>query len=276
MTLTYSKTFKSLCLLLFIVSPIIKAQDTIQNSQITKDSVVSDSLSISKQVFNPNDKVYQFKTKKLIIPAVLITYGGLSLAIPALDNLNKSTQNEILEDKTRGNNFDNYTQYLPAAAVYGLNLAGVKGKHNLRDRTIIFATSQIINTSLVMGLKHTVNEQRPDKSNHLSFPSGHTANAFSTAQFMFREYQDSNFWLSLAGYPLAAFTGVYRVINNKHWVGDVVAGAGIGILSTEAAYWLFPTINKWFSPKNKESKVATMVFPIFQEKQAGIGLVMRF
>ncbi len=175
-----TKTILMNCVLLSIFSIKGNAQDTIQ--QTKTDSIQLDS--IPKQTFNPEDKVYHFNAKKLIIPATLITYGSLSLAIPALDNLNKSTQNEILEDKTKGNKFDNYTQYLPAAAVYGLNLAGVQGKHNLRDRTIIFATSQIINTGLVMGLKHTVQEERPDGTNNLSFPSGHTANAFSTAQFL--------------------------------------------------------------------------------------------
>lgn len=267
MNQTKSKMTLINCVLLTIFSMTVNAQDTIQTNQLD---------SIPQQTFNSEDKVYHFNAKKLIVPATLITYGSLSLAIPALDNLNKSTQNELLEDNTKGNRFDNYTQYLPAVAVYGLNLAGIQGKHNFKDRTIIFATSQIINTGLVMGLKHTVNEERPDGTNHLSFPSGHTANAFSTAQFMFREYQDTNIWLSLAGYPLAAFTGVYRVINNRHWVGDVVAGAGIGILSTELAYWLFPTINNWFSPKNKESKVSTIIFPAFQNNQEGIGLVMRF
>ncbi|WP_260392019.1 hypothetical protein [Empedobacter falsenii] len=109
------------CVLLSIFSIKGNAQDTIQ--QTKTDSIQLDS--ISKQTFNPEDKVYHFNAKKLIIPATLITYGSLSLAIPALDNLNKSTQKEILEDKTKGNRFDNYTQYLPAVAVYGLNLAGV-------------------------------------------------------------------------------------------------------------------------------------------------------
>jgi hypothetical protein len=272
-TITPKMTVVSMLFLMMNISQL-KAQDTINTSNNQVDSILNDINS--NREFNPNDKLYQFKSKKLIVPAALITVGSLSLAIPALDNINKSTRNEILEDKSKGTHLDNYTQYLPAAAVYGLNLAGVEGKHNFRDRSIIFATSQIITMGFVLPLKHIVKEQRPDESNNLSFPSGHTANAFSTAQFMFREYQDTNIWLSLAGYPIAAFTGIYRVVNNKHWVGDVVAGAGIGILSTEAAYWLFPTINKWFSPKNKESKVATMVFPTFQNKQAGLGLVMRF
>ena len=91
---------------------------------------------------------------------------------------------------------------------------------------------------------------------------------------MFREYQDENIWLSLAGYPFAVFTGVYRTLNNKHWVGDVVAGAGVGILSTEVAYWLFPKINKIFSKPNSE-KIA-FVYPFYQSKIMGLGMFLNF
>ena len=70
--------------------------------------------------------------------------------------------------------------------VYGLNAIGIKGKHNLRDRTIIYASSQLIAAAFTMPLKYLVKEERPDGSNTLSFPSGHAATAFSSAQFMFR------------------------------------------------------------------------------------------
>jgi len=158
--------------------------------------------------------------------------------------------------------------------VYGLNAVGIKGKHNFRDRTIIYATSQLISAAFVLPLKHIVKEERPDGSNKLSFPSGHTATAFSSAQFMFREYKDTNFWLSISGYSLAVFTGVYRTVNDKHWVSDVVAGAGFGILSTELAYWLFPKINGLLT--GKEKKKATLVMPYYQNKGFGIGLVQNF
>ena len=69
-----------------------------------------------------------------------------------------------------------------------------------------------------------------------------------------------------------AFTGVYRTLNNKHWVGDVVAGAGFGILSTELAYWMYPKINTIFSNKNK----STMIMPFYQNKGLGIGLIRIF
>ena len=94
------------------------------------------------------------------------------------------------------------------------------------------------------------------------------------AQFLYREYRDTNFWLSISGYPIAIFTGVYRALNNKHWVGDVVAGAGFGILSTEIAYWLYPKINLWFSKNKKDS--AFLISPFYQDQAFGLGFFKRF
>lgn len=159
-------------------------------------------------------KAETFSYKKLIIPSVLIGYGIASLEIDGLKQLNLSTRYEISEHQPDKIKLDNYTQYLPAVMVYGLNWAGIKGKHNLKDRTIIYATSQLIAASMVVPLKHITKEERPDGSNLQSFPSGHTTTAFSSAQFLYREYRDTNFWLSISGYPIAIFTGVYRALNN--------------------------------------------------------------
>ncbi|GEP90725.1 phosphatase PAP2 family protein [Chitinophaga terrae (ex Kim and Jung 2007)] len=221
-----------------------------------------------------NDNAYKFSVKKLIVPSALVSYGVLSLTVDGLKTLNKSTRHESSEHITPGAKIDNYMQYAPAVAVYGLNLAGVKGKHNFKDRTIIYATSQLVSAALVLPTKHLVHEERPDGSNNLSFPSGHTATAFSSAQFMFREYKDSNFWLSISGYPIAAMTGIYRVFNDKHWVGDVVAGAGIGILSTEIAYWLFPVTSKLFA--SKKDKGAFSLVPFYQSKNIGLTIIKTF
>lgn len=221
-----------------------------------------------------NDKAYKSTPKKLIIPATFISYGILSLTVDGLREINTSTRYESSEHITPGFKIDNYIQYAPAVLVYGLNLAEVKGKHNFKDRTIIYATSQLVSAAFVLSTKHFVKEERPDGSNNLSFPSGHTTTAFSSAHFMFREYKDTNLLLSLSGYPVAAATGIYRVFNDKHWVGDVVAGAGIGILSTEIAYWLFPTISKWLSPKNE--KQSFVFLPTYQSRQIGLNLIKRF
>lgn len=44
----------------------------------------------------------------------------------------------------------------------------------------------------------------------------------------------------MAGYAVAAGVGAMRVYNNKHWCSDILAGAGIGILSASIMYWLAP------------------------------------
>ncbi|MET3733113.1 phosphatase PAP2 family protein [Moheibacter stercoris] len=227
----------------------------------------NDTLSI-------DDKAYKFSAKKLIVPSVLISYGLLSLMSDDLRSLNQSTRHETREHIIAGATIDNYMQYAPAAAIYGLNLAGVKGKHKCKDRTIIYATSQLVSAALVLPTKQFVGEERPDGSNNFSFPSGHTATDFSSAHFMFREYKDRNFWLSISGYPVAAMTGIYRVFNDKHWVGDIVAGAGIGILSTEIAYWLFPLTSKWFSSKEEREELS--VVPFYQSKTVGLTIIKTF
>ncbi|MFT3903878.1 MAG: phosphatase PAP2 family protein [Niabella sp.] len=236
-----------------------------------------DSVSVvtaHDTTFVAKDISYKLNYKKLIIPTIFIAYGVAGLEIDALKQLDRSTRHEIWEHRPKRIRLDDYTQYAPAVLVYGLNAAGIKGKHNFKDRTIIYATSQVISFALVNPLKRIVKEERPDGSDKHSFPSGHTATAFSAAHFMFREYKDTHFWLSISGYSLAAFTGVYRTLNDKHWVSDVVAGAGFGILSTELAYWMYPKVKTLFGDKNKTS--TTMIMPFYQNKSFGMGLVKSF
>lgn len=78
---------------------------------------------------------------------------------------------------------------------------------------------------------------RPDGSTANSWPSGHTATSFVGATLLHKEYGLTRSpWFSVAGYGAATATGVMRVLNNRHWVSDVMSGAGIGILSTELGY----------------------------------------
>ncbi|HCR74829.1 MAG TPA: PA-phosphatase [Chryseobacterium sp.] len=244
---------------------------------------------ISAQRFNDSIIIYQPKKdsvdlpikketllnyENFIIPTALVGYGVASLTIKDLKQLNFSTRDEINEHQPDHIRLDNYTQFAPAVLVYSLNAVGIEGKHNFRDRSIIFGTSMLINSAITVPLKHIVKEERPDQSNRLSFPSGHTAIAFASAHFMYKEYKDTNFLLSISGYSFAAFTGIYRMLNDKHWFGDVMAGAGLGIISTELAYWLYPKINKLISGKHNTS--SAMVMPFYQNKTVGIGLVKGF
>lgn len=258
-----------LALLILIISvQQILGQDH-QNLDKRQDSIqASNNASVSQEEYT------RLSYKRLIVPAAFISYGVASLSLKGLKDLNESTRFEISEHRPDHIRLDNYTQFAPGVLVYGLNAIGVEGKHNLRDRSIIYGTSLLLTSAVTFPVKHMVKEERPDGSNRLSFPSGHTATAFASAQFMFREYKDTNFLLGISGYSFAVFTGIYRMLNNKHWLGDVVGGAGVGILSTELSYWLYPKINHLLSGKNKNGQ--TMIMPYYQKGNAGIGFVKNF
>jgi hypothetical protein len=181
-----------------------------------------------------------FPYKKLLLPSAFIVYGVLALKTDGLQDWNESVHEEFIEHPHKPFHLDNYLQWGPAATVYALNLAGIKGKNNFRDRTIIFGMSEIMMSSVVFTVKKISHEWRPDGSDQLSFPSGHTANAFAGAEFLRLEYKDVSPWYGVAGYLMAGATGYLRMYNNKHWLGDVVAGAGVGIISTDVAYYLYP------------------------------------
>lgn len=215
-----------------------------------------------------------FPVSMFIIPATLITYGITSLNNPELKSVNKEIREEIWDEQPhRLLHIDNYLQWAPAAAVYGLNALGIKGEHNLRDRTIIYGLSTLIMGTTVYATKSFSKQWRPDESDRSSFPSGHTATAFAAAEFLRKEYWKVSPWYGMAGYAVAATTGYLRMYNNKHWLSDVVAGAGIGILSTDLAYYLYPTVKRIFV---KEKKGATIAAPFYQQGVVGLSLVHTF
>ena len=216
-----------------------------------------------------------FPYKSFIVPAVLVTYGFTSLNNHGLSSVNDKFREEIYTERSSKQKtpIDNFLPFLPVVAVYGLNALGIEGKNNFRDRTMILGISGIIMGTAVLSIKNMSKETRPDASDQYSFPSGHTAAAFATAEFMRQEYKDVSPWYGVAGYAMAATTGYLRMYNNKHWLGDVAAGAGIGIMSTRLAYWIYPVIKHTLF---KDKEVSTVVMPTYQDGSFGFGLVHRF
>ncbi len=230
------------------------------NGQATHDSIV---------VKQP----MKFNCKQLIIPTALMTYGVIGINSDRLKSINNNLRAGITENIDRKFTVDDYSRYVPALAVYGLNAFGIEGKHNLKDRSIILGTSYLIATSTSLGLKALVKVERPDGSNDNSFPSGHTALAFASAEFLYQEYKDVSIWYGVSGYIIAAGTGYFRIYNDKHWFNDVAMGAGIGILSTKIAYWIFPFVDKTLF-KSKKNVSSAMVAPFYNGNQMGVGMLI--
>jgi len=140
---------------------------------------------------------------------------------------------------------DNYTQFFGPVMATGLKIAGVEGRSDWGRYLASTAMSYGFMALFVNSIKYTAKEMRPDGSTRNSWPSGHTATAFVGATILHKEYGLTRSpWYSVAGYGVATATGVMRVLNNRHWVSDVLSGAGVGIMSGELAYAMSDLIFK--------------------------------
>lgn len=141
--------------------------------------------------------------------------------------------------------YDDFLQYAPLAAVIGLKLGGVESRSSWPRLLVSDILAAGIMATAVNSMKYTIKRERPDGSKNNSFPSGHTATAFMAATIMHREYGLTRSPLySIGGYTVATATAFSRQLNNRHWLSDVLAGAGIGVLSAELGYFLADLIFK--------------------------------
>ncbi|WP_281228913.1 phosphatase PAP2 family protein [Flavobacterium aquiphilum] len=255
---------KFVSILMLLIGSSLFAQTTAKIN--FQDSIPHDSTTVKQLKFN---------VKQLIIPATFIGFGVIGINSDQLKDLNSEISEEVTEHIDKQITVDDFLQYAPAASVYALGALGVEGKNNLKDKSIILGTSFLIMTATVTGLKSITKVERPDHTSNNSFPSGHTATAFMGAEFLYQEYKDVSIWYGVSGYAVATFTGAFRMYNNRHWLTDVVAGAGIGILSAKAGYWLFPTVNKLFASKSNPNKKSAFI-PYYNGKQVGFGYISSF
>lgn len=224
---------------------------------------VNDSLAVEPD----------FKAGELVMPLTLVGAGTLGFVEPL-----RKARFEVRDylDEWRGDHrvtVDDYLQYVPLGAVYGLSLLGADAKHGYVDRTLELATSYVALGLMVNAIKYTVREPRPDGSARNSFPSGHTATTFMGAELVRIEYGDDSPWYSVGAYTIAAAVGVLRVYNERHWFTDVFAGAGIGILSARIGYWMLPYTRK---AMHRLTGCDAFVYPAVSYEGASLGVAMRF
>lgn len=222
-----------------------------------------------------NDKTTQFHPRQLILPASLVAVGAWGICNNFLQSVNHKVKNNISDlQRIPISHSDDYIQYFPVIFNIGLGLTGVQSKHSFQERLIITATSYLAMGIMVNGIKRTVNEKRPDSSARNSFPSGHTATAFMGAELVRIEYGVE---YGIGAYVIACSVGLLRLYNNRHWLNDVLAGAGIGILSARIGYWLLPINKKLFKLNKKESvTIATAPFYDYENRALGGALSIRF
>lgn len=233
----------------------------------------TDSLSVANRVDSvySGRKIpvanYRFQAKSLILPASLITVGAIGTAIDGMQDFHLFSR----RDSVKQIRVDDYLEWGMLGWVFICDLIG-KEKHHWTDQLFLVALAEGLNAGMVQGVKHTFNITRPDGRPH-AFPSGHTSNAFLGAHLAYKEFRDYSPALAYSGYAIALFVAGTRLHNNRHWVADVVAGAGFGILSVELSYLIYFPIRNAIKGKGNDRLV---VAPLVNGRGGGVFLSFRF
>lgn len=229
-----------------------------------------DSLRVTKPQAEFTPGSYTPSVRRCILPVTLVAAGATGLAEPV------KTWKIDVQDRVYAVNpthrfyFDDYVQYVPLASALALDWAGVPARHDTWHRVMLSGTSYAAMCALSWGLKFSVTSMRPGvyygsylpgkmegispsltPNYYHSFPSGHTATAFLGAELVRLEYGADSPWAAVGAYAVATGIGCMRVYNQQHWCTDVLAGAGIGILSARIGWWLLP----W------EQRLISQLFP---------------
>jgi len=204
--------------------------------------------------------------KPFIAPAALIGLGYYSrYNVPLGRNTVRDFRNKHFSNFH--NDLDDYLQFAPIGFAYGLGVVpNMKSKSDFVNKTVLLAKSELMMMALVYPLKKWVGDRRPDSGTPNAWPSGHTTQAFVAAAFLDHEYRHKSIWISVASYTCASSVAVLRVLNDRHWSADVFAGAGLGILVTNVAYWTHQY--KWKNFKFLEGKEVS-VLPFYQNGGGG-------
>lgn len=188
-------------------------------------------------------------------PAVLIGLGISEInngGIYSSYRVRRDLQSEFPHVRTR---VDDVFPSMPMVLAGGLYLSGVKSRNHPLHATVMFFAANALGGWAGHHLKRETAIERPDASDFLAFPSKHTIAAFVAAECLHQEYGHKSAWISIAGYTMATTVGTIRMLENRHWLSDVLAGAGIGILSVRLTYIVYPWLVKQFAKRQPKGLI---------------------
>ena len=184
-----------------------------------------------------------FRPKQLIAPAALFA-AGMGVRYLGHRAVNVPVREAALRLKAKNGTLPGYEalRYLPLvppAMAVGLGLTGVKAEHGFWDRVIETGLAYTFVSGSALVMKRVINAPRPDGTDAESFPSGHTCFSFTGAELVRMEYG----WGWGAGaYAVATAVAAMRWYNDRHWLSDLLAGAGLGILSAHVGGWMLEPV----------------------------------
>lgn len=233
-----------LTLICFYISPGFLCQDSYAFA-------IPDSIPSYAQ-----EKTKYFRTRDIIIPSTFLVYGCLKPVIPGIEQLDNQIMDNI---QTKHPDFhtraDDYLQWVPSASIYMLDAMKVKTKHNFLEHLAIDAGSILITGGAGFIMRKISGNMDVYNSDDTQFPSGHTANAFRGAEIVYQELRFSHPVMRYSGYLVASAVGIFRIYNKSHYLTEVLAGAGLGMLSTKLTYILFDKLKAHKKRKSFASSI---------------------
>lgn len=209
------------------------------------------SGSLRAQIVSDSLQTEKLKVKQIIVPGSLIIIGSVLSG----SHLEKEIKNSFHDGSENDIDFalpiDDLIQYAPIAELYIADVLGVKAKNHWFDQTKYLIIANAITAGITWAGKSIINKERPNGADY-SFPSGHSSFSFTNASVLYYEFKDTAPGLAYSGYTITTLVAGLRVVNNKHWLSDVMVGSGLGILVTTMVYHYEPFKN-WNPFKKSEN-----------------------
>lgn len=230
---------------------------------------VANAAACCDSISEECDDGTRFKPTQLIVPGALIAVGAFGISNGWFCHLKRDVRDEF-QTMSHGHRIvaDKYLQYVPAAAYLAMGSVGVRAKHDFKERALVTATSVAAYGILAGGMKLCINETRPDGLENNSFPSGHTTLAFMGAELIRSEYP---LGVGIGAYVVACGVGFMRLYNDRHWLNDVIAGAGTGILCARIGYWMLPVWRRVFNLDRPGCKTVMAMAPFYDARHSAAG-----
>ncbi|QCR24202.1 phosphatase PAP2 family protein [Pontibacter sp. SGAir0037] len=213
--------------------------------------------------------------KRAVLPSAVLIGAG----IYTVGGRGILSSHDVFDYRTRtfpnfSTNADDFIMLAPLVGLYGFNLISSQHRHELPRQTLLLISAGALTSAIVWPVKTITDIERPN-GKPTAFPSGHTAYAFTMATFMDKEFRHKSPWVSVASYGIAGATGAMRILNNAHWFSDVLAGAGVGILSVNTVYWIHGKLvnNRTLKDRGINTSFVPVVLPT---GNMGMGLSLQF
>jgi membrane-associated phospholipid phosphatase len=191
---------------------------------------------------------------------------GISVAAGAILSTSLYPLDDEFDDWDARDTFESGTwvgnsAVLAAGTLFVYGVGHWNDQPRVKRAAVDLLRAQTLSLGLAMGLKYAVRRERPDHSSRDSFPSGHAAQTFASATVLGRHFGPK---AAIPAFAAAAFVGASRVNQRRHFLTDVVFGAGLGV----ATGWnAVRPAGRWtLAPAVSRSGVSMHITRVFQRE----------